>query len=284
MRLLPKLGIGVLALGTAGAAAGYLSQRATMREAEKAYERVVAAPSPPSGRFALAQVEHLPEIAQRYFQHAIAPGTLLHTSVRLQMSGSFLLGDKDSFQTYRMTARQVLRAPDQFVWLPTLRSGAMSITGSDALVAGEAWTRFWLLGLIPVAQERSSHDLVRSAQFRAAVESALWVPASLLPDRGVRWEQVGPDDALVTFKRFQPAVVLRLRLDSVGAVQEVVGQRWSNANSDGRFRMQPFGGTISSEGAFGGFTIPTTISAGNHYGTDEYLPFFQARVTGAVYE
>ena len=59
MRLLPKLGIGVLVRGTAGAAAGYLSQRPAMREAEKAYDRMAATPSLPSGRFALAQVEHL---------------------------------------------------------------------------------------------------------------------------------------------------------------------------------------------------------------------------------
>lgn len=284
MRLLAKLGIGALTLATGGAAAGYSAQRSAMREAEEAYRRIARPSSPRPERFDPAQVERLPEIARRYFRHAISPGTPLYTTVQLEMAGTFLLGDKDSFQTYRMTARQVLRAPDQFVWLPRLRSGVMSIVGSDALVGGEAWTRFWLLGLMPVAQERSSPDVVRSAQFRAAVESGLWAPASLLPENGVRWEQVGPDEAQVTLERFEPAIVLRLKMDELGAVKEVVGQRWSNVNADKVFRLQPFGGTISAEGTFDGFTIPTEVSAGNHYGTDEYLPFFQTRITGAVYE
>lgn len=283
MRLVCKLGIGTIALATAGAAVGYATQREATSEAKKAYRRL-SRPSSPTHRFDPAQVENLPEVAQRYFSHAIASGTPLYTTVQIEMTGTFLLGDRDRFQTYRMTAREILRAPDQFVWLPNLRSGAMSIVGSDALVDGQAWMRFWLFGFMPVAQERNSPDLVRSARFRAAVESALWAPASLLPDQGVEWEQVGPDQAQVILGRFDPAIVFRLTLDRAGAVKEVVGQRWSNANPDKVFRLQPFGGTISAEATFDGFTVPAAISVGNHYGTDDYLPFFQAEITRAAYE
>jgi hypothetical protein len=38
---------------------------------------------------------------------------------------------------------------------------------------------------------------------------------------------------------------------------------------------------MSAEARFQGLTIPTAISAGNHYGTEAYLPFFQARITRA---
>ena len=34
---------------------------------------------------------HLPEVAQRYFARAIAPGTPLFRTVRLEMQGSFIL-------------------------------------------------------------------------------------------------------------------------------------------------------------------------------------------------
>ena len=159
----------------------------------------------------------------------------------------------------------------------------MTISGSDALVREEAWTSFWLLGLVPVAHERTTPDLVRSAQFRAAVEGALWLPASMLPQNGVGWEQLGADEARVTFRWFRPEIVLRLKLDTAGGVKEVVGQRWSNANPDGAFRLQPFGGTILAEGTFQGFTIPTEVTVGNHYGTQDYLPFFRAEITGAKY-
>jgi hypothetical protein len=199
------------------------------------------------------------------------------------MEGTFLLRDQSKYQTYAMSARQALRSPDQFVWMPKIRSGAMSITGSDALVDSEAWTRFWLLGFIPVAQNRTSPDLVRSAQFRAAVESALWLPPSLLPTNDVDWEQVGEDRARITLRRFSPAIILEMTLDQSGAVQEVVGQRWSNANADKTFRLQPFGGTMQEERTFQGLTIPSAIAAGNHYGTADHLPFFQAKITSARY-
>jgi hypothetical protein len=56
---------------------------------------------------------------------------------------------------------------------------------------------------------------------------------------------------------------------------------WSNANSDMAFRLQPFGGTISAERTFGGYTILAKIKVGNHYGTGDYLPFFQAEISSA---
>ena len=259
------------------------AHRKAMEEAEGAYARVAARPPPPLHRFDPQQVLDLPEVAQRYFRHAIAPGTPLYSVAQLEMHGTFLLGDKNKFQTYEMTALQALRPPDQFVWLPKMWSGAMTITGLDALVAGEASTRFWLMGLVPVARELTSPDLVRSAQFRAAVESAMWLPASLLPENRVEWEQLGANEAKVTLRQYEPAIVLRIKLDAAGAVREVVGQRWSNANRDKVFRLQPFGGTILSEGTFQGFTIPTQVAVGNHYGTDYYLPFFQATISRATY-
>ena len=259
-----------------------MAHRKAMEEAEGSYARVAARPPPPLHRFDPRQVVDLPEIAQRYFYHAIVRGTPLYSVAQLEMHGTFLLGDKNKFTTYEMTAQQALR-PDQFAWLPQMRSGAMKITGSDALVAGKAWTRFWLIGLVPVARERTSPDLVRSAQFRAAVESAMWLPASLLPENRVEWEQLDANEAKVALRRYEPAIVLRIKLDAAGAVREVVGQRWSNANRDKVFRLQPFGGTILSGGTFQGFTITTQVAVGNQYGTDDYLPFFQATISRAIY-
>lgn len=238
------IGMGIVAVVAGTVAFGLTSYRSSMNGTEDAYSRVSSHTETPLKRFNPKQVAQLPEIAQRYFHHAIAPGTPLYSLVELEMRGTFLLGDVRKFQSYQMSARQALRPPDQFVWIPSMRAGAMSISGSDALVEGEAWTRFWLLNLIPVARERTSPDLVRSAQFRAAVEGAMWLPTSLLPEQGVKWEQVGPDSALVTLTQFRPMIALTLTLDKAGAVKEVVGQRWSNANREKTFRLQPFGGAV----------------------------------------
>jgi hypothetical protein len=270
-------------LVSAAVAYGLSAHRNAVKEAEKAYAEVAACQGPPLKRFELTDIAGLPEIAQRYFRHAIAPGTPLYTVAELEMEGTFLLGGKEKFQTYRLFARQALRPPDQFVWISKMHSGAMTISGSDALVRGEAWTRFYLLGLVPVAQDRTTPDLVRSAQFRAAVEGALWLPASLLPENGAQWEQVGLNEAQVTLRRFRPELVVRLKLDEAGRVREVVGQRWSNANPDKVFRSQPFGGTMLAEATFQGFTIPAEVAVGNHFRTKDYLPFFQVRINKAAY-
>jgi hypothetical protein len=259
------------------------SSRASLAEAEASWRRIAAAADPAPPRFdPEAELSGLPEAARLYFRHAIAPGTPLSTTVCVEMDGTFLLGDARSHGSWSMTAREILAPPVGFVWMPRLRSGPLLISGSDGLEGEEAWTRFHLAGLIPVARSRTSPDLVRSARFRAAVEG-LWAPASLLPRHGVRWEEAGADRARLVFERLDPPVVLELTLSPEGAVTALVGRRWSNANPEGVFRLQPFGGTVHGERRFGGFTIPNVLRIGNHYGTDDHLPFFQARVTSAGY-
>lgn len=256
--------------------------RAAMRDADLAWQAIASRTQSPTARFDPAMVEALPEVARRYFRRAIAPGTPLATTVELEMEGTFLLGDAEDHQSYRMEARQILRPPHEFVWIPRLSSGAMRISGSDALVGAEAWTRFFLLGLVPVAAARTSAHLLRSAAFRSAVEG-IWAPAALLPANGVDWEQVGPDRARLIFRRTSPEIAIDLELALDGTVSEVAGLRWSNANPEQSFRLQPFGGTVVQSRTFEGFTIPAHVRVGNHYGTSDYLPFFQARIVRAVY-
>lgn len=268
--------------GTVAAARARRSYQAAMAEAQAAWQRIAARARPDVPLFDPAIVSSLPEIAQRYFRHAIAPDTPLHRRVELEMTGTFLLGSKDRPQRYRMAARQILAPGEGFVWLPRMRNGPVRISGSDGMVDGQAWTRFWLQGLIPVADQRTTPDLLRSAAFRSVAEG-VWAPASLLPMAGAQWEQVGHDQARVTFTRAAPPVTLQLSLTPDGAIRELVGQRWSNANPQKVFRLQPFGGTVLAHRRFGGFTIPSQVALGNLYGTPDYLPFFQAEIVSARY-
>lgn len=113
-----------------------ISYQQAKREAEIALDSIIVRAKPSPGTFDPAMVSHLPEIARRYFTHAIAVGAPLHTTARIEMEGTFLLGDSTSFQSYAMTARQVLSPPSELVWIPIMRSGAISISGSNALVQG----------------------------------------------------------------------------------------------------------------------------------------------------
>lgn len=259
------------------------SYRAGLDAAERALASIAAAPPQSSGAvFNPAMVADLPEIAQRYFRHAIAPGTPLKATVMLQMRGQFLLGDRSNSQAYQMEARQILAPPNAFVWLPLMQSGLLRISGSDGLRGGAAWTQFWINSLIPVVNRQSDPDLIRSAQFRSAIES-IWAPAALLPREGIAWQAKDANTATVTFSTFDHPVVIELTLNGAGAVTEVTGLRWSDANPEGTFRLQPFGGRVESEATFAGYTIPSKVKVGNLFGTEDFLPFFQAEIVDATY-
>lgn len=216
----------------------------------------------------------LPDPARRYFAFTIAEGTPLRAAAEIEMRGEIGLGTKEAPGYRPMRARQVLAPPDGLVW--QLRSGF--IAGSDGALPDRSWTRFWLLGLIPIVRA-SGEDHHRSACGRVIAEAAFWVPASLLPGDHVRWEPVDENTARarVHCGRFEQAVDITVNAN--GAPVRVVVQRWSNANSDDAWREQPFGGELSGFRNFDGFRLPTRVEGGNLIGTADYFPFFKANVT-----
>ncbi len=259
----------------------YRVYRRHINEVEAAWVSLTDNISPVRETFTPEMVADLPEIARRYFLHAIEPGTLLSTTAELDMAGYFRLGDALKHKTFEMVARQILTPSESFIWLPRFRTGLMFITGSDGLISRQGWTKFWLFSVIPIVQAAGG-DIDRSARERTILE-AIWVPASLLPQNGADWRQTGPDTAHITFLRNGDAMEIELRLNAVGRVLSVSALRWSDANPQRQFRLQPFGGTVEAEASFGGFTIPATVHVSNHFGTPEQFTFLSATVTQARY-
>jgi len=259
---------------------GHVRYRARMAETEAAWG-AIAAPAPALS-FDPAALADSPEIARRYLTHAIAPGTRLTPKVTLTMEGVFRLGDAANPRPMPMTARQRLAAPRAFVWIPQIGTGPLSITGSDGFDGRKGWTRFWMLRALPLVRAADTPDINRSALARPALE-AIWAPAALHPALGAVWTQTGPDSADVTFASGPEPVTISLTLSPDGAVENVSTQRWSDANPENRFRWQPFGGRAFGEASFNGYTIPSQLEAGNHYGTPAYFAFFDVRITGADY-
>lgn len=217
-----------------------------------------------------AMVEGLPEPARRFFRFAIRPGTPLWTVAELEMTGRFGMGDKADPGYMEMRASQVLAVPHGFVWKMAARRGAMALSGSDSGL----WTRFRLFGLVPVARLGGDPDHARSAYGRAVAEAVFWTPAALLPGPGVAWAPVDADTARVTVTRDGLAQAVEVTVDAEGRATQVAFRRWSNANPEGRWQLQPFGGFLSDYRDFGGFRVPTHVEAGNFFGTDAYFPFF----------
>lgn len=256
--------------------------RATMMETEAAWSDIAGRTTGALSTYRPEMVADLPEVAQRYFNHGIAPGTPLFRHVELVMSGQFLLGDKGAQQTYAMQARQILAAPSEFVWIAQMSNGPIRISGSDGLHNGHGWTRFWMFASLPLVQLAATENLDRAAAARPAIE-AIWAPATLLPVNGAVWVQTGDDTAEVSFGSGDDAVTISLKIGADGALQEVWTARWTDANPAKTYQLQPFGGIVEANEQFDGFTIPSQLTVGNMFGTPEFLPFFKAGLTAVRY-
>lgn len=251
--------------------------RTNMAKAQVAWSDIATRETGQPDTFTPELVVGQPEIAKRYFNHAIAPGTRLYRRAELTMSGEFLLGEGDAQQSYAMRARQILAPPHEFVWIADMAKGPIRISGSDGLHQSHGWTRFWMFRCAPLIQLAATADLDRAAAARPAIE-AIWAPATLLPDHGAVWKQTADDTAEVSFGTGVQAITVTLRIGEDGALKEIWTERWTDANPDKIYKIQTFGAVIEAEEQFGGFTIPSQVTVGNQFGTPDYLPFFRAKL------
>jgi hypothetical protein len=264
----------MLVLALAALAALWLWRLADHRADRAEWARLAALQPQDPARFDPAMVAALPEPARRFFAFAIEPGAPLYTVAELDMTGRFSLGTKQAPAYLPMTARQILAAPQGFLWTMSAADGLMRVSGSDS----GSWTRFWLLGLGPVARSGGTADHARSAFGRYVAEAVFWTPAALLPGPGVRWEPVDDDTARVTVTHGGMEQPVDLTVDVEGRPLQVALPRWTDANPDRQFRLQPFGGVLSEYRRFGGYRLPTHVEAGNFFGTDDWFPFFIADI------
>lgn len=241
-------------------------------------ELVVGQPAQPP-TFTADMIAHLPEPARRYFLYTIALGTPLYSVASITMVGRFGMGNRDKPDYLDFTATQVLAMPAGFVWKMRAHRGLMRLSGSDS----QRWTRFWLMGLLPVARLGGDPDHTRSAFGRYVAEAIFWTPAAVLPGPSIAWEALDTDRARVTIKYRGLSQSVDLTVGADGQPTQVQFERWSNANPEKQHRLQPFGGYLSEFRSFDGFRLPTHVEAGNHFATDQYFPFFVADVTAVEF-
>ena len=278
MKLLLWLGVAILLLGLAAVALQLRKAAADNEEAQRAWTELVKSSVPLPERFEPAMVSGLPEPARRFFTFAIQPGTRLSTVVELSMTGEISLGTRQDPKYQPMTARQVLAAPYGLIWQVDAGSGAMRFAGSDGMVADRSWTRFWLLRCIPVVRAGGDRDHLRSSFGRVVAEAAFWSPAFLLPRPGIEWAAIDHDTARVTVTHGSLVQSADVRINLNGQPVWVSMPRWTNANPEKVWRVQPFGGEVSDFRMVSGYRVPFRVDGGNFFGTPEYFPFYRARV------
>ncbi|HEY7488423.1 MAG TPA: DUF6544 family protein [Streptosporangiaceae bacterium] len=228
-----------------------------------------------SGVFSRHLIEDQPEPVQRYFRHALAPGTPLARSVRLRMHGRIRVNGWLPFR-----AEQVIVDGRGFLWRARAAGGLVS--GYDLYDRGGAEQRFSLLGIVPVARA-TGPDVVRSAMGRAVAELSL-LPTALLPSRGVSWAAADPDHVVATVRADGHIVPLTLAIDEEGAVRELSLPRWGNPGG-GAYAEIPFGLCFETDRTFDGVTIPCIGRAGWWFGTDRWAEgeFFHMIIDAATF-
>lgn len=247
-------------------------------EAQRAWDALLGSRIALPERFDPLQVEGLPEPARRYFRFAIEPGARLSSVARIRMQGELSLRTREDPRYEPMRAEQVLAAPRGLVWRLEVGHGALRVSGSDGMLGDRSWTRFWLWRLLPVVRAGGDPDHLRSSFGRVVAEAAFWTPAFLLPRPGVSWSAVDADTARASVAYLDMVQEVEIRVAPDGQPLWVRIPRWSNANPDQVFRTQPFGGELSDFRLVEGYRLPFQVDGGNFFGTDDYFPFYRARV------
>lgn len=224
-------------------------------------------------------VEGLPEPARRYLLHSIQPGTPLASSVVLRMKGK--VRPKATAPWTEMKAREIICVPKGFLWKARVKRGMMRVGGADHYAGGKGRVRFWLWGVFPAARMEDD-DTTKSAIGRLAVE-AVWLPSSLLPQAGARWEAVDNHSAKVTIDIDGQPTALVINVEPDGRLRRSVMSRWGGVSENGGAVWMPFEVEAHEERQFGGYTIPSFCTAGWWVRADHFFEFFRATVENAEF-
>lgn len=250
--------------------------RAAKRDMNRDWQQLAVRTEPPKRTFDPFMVSGLPEPARRFLRFCIQPGTPLYSAAEIEMKGTFSFGSESRYQP--LTAVQILSPPSGMIWAANIGHGLRAVSGSDGVSANGSWTRFAWLDLLPVALIDGSPDHYRSAFGRMIAESVFWTPAALLGALDVVWHAPDDNTARALIGHSGLLVTVDVRVEPNGEPSQVSFQRWSNANVDKAYRLQPFGGYLSQFREIDGIKVPTRIEAGNFFGTADYFPFYRVDV------
>jgi hypothetical protein len=227
-------------------------------------------------------VTYLPEPAQRYLRHAIAPGTRLARSVVVEMQGR--IGLKPGADKLPFQASQILAMPNGLIWKATVGEGVRQITGSDRYIAGEG-AMHWFMGYLIPLVSASGVDVTRSAAGRVALEAPLMLPSALHPDAGARWEAVDARSARVYLQVGSEQLALLISVAPDGRLERIEMPRWDAGGLDGKPGYVLWvGDQLTEERTFGGYTIPVRMRATKRADTSQADAFFEAEIRFAQYQ
>ena len=170
------------------------------------------------------EIAELPAPVQRYFRTVLKEGQAIVTSVQIEHSGTFNMGESsDQWQPFTSTQTVAPQHPG-FVWDARIRMGSLiPVFVHDAYVAGKGVLEAKLLGLVTVIKQAQTPELAQGELMRFLAEAA-WYPTALLPSQGVQWEAVDASQARATLRDGDITVSLPFRFDEEGLISTVYAE------------------------------------------------------------
>lgn len=139
-----------------------------------------------------------------------------------------------------------------------------------------------LFGLFPLSAGEGL-DTTRSAIGRVEGES-VWLP-SLLCHEAVTWTADDTSHVRAGFALLGEKTEVVLTVGERGQLEQVLYKRWGNPEG-GAFHYADFGGVVEEEGLFEGYTIPTRMRLGWHFGSERFETegeFFRVTIDVATF-
>lgn len=273
-----KLLIGLLGVILVLLVLAQVRRRSDATKVEEVWSQL-AETAPAGEAFTPEMAAGLPEPARRFLLRAIQPGTPLASGAEFKMRGLFRLSPDSAWMPF--TAEQRITPPRGFVWRAKVGDGLLRFSGADHYFEGRGAVNFWLWGLVPVARD-SSPDVSRSSLGRLVAES-IFVPSSLLLDRGAVWEAADENCASFTLDADPEKHLVNVCVDDDGDPARLWLKRWGNRTESGEYAWTGFGGQLGEIREFSGYRIPTRFGVGWHFGEEGYFEFIRAEIVSAKF-
>ena len=255
-----------------------IRRRASDLEQRRVFNALVL-PNVGGESFDRSQSATLPGPAARYLNRAIAKGTPLSRMVDLDLVGRIRSGPDEEWLSFEASER--VRAGYGFLWQARMEGiGRMRVEGADYYLDGEGRSDYFIADIFPTEKGRGP-EVTRSAAGHLLIES-IWLPASLLPTKGARWQAEDDRRTVVRFAGHPDSSALNLTVAADGTLEEVSMMR-HQLGKTGHAGLSSFGYRIVEEACFGGYTVPGKVVASWHTGTDDAFEFLEVRVENALY-
>lgn len=199
--------------------------------------------------FSEESLEGLPEVAGRFFLHAIKPGTKIASSVSLLGSGEILDANGLSW-----TEQGSISSSSGYAFKSLYKETDDSTI--SYYIDGKYRRhiiRYQFLGNDTYSGKRWDE---RAADLYARM-ALMYLPSAMTPQAGVSWEQIDSEHAEVVFTTGDYKATLTVTINAEGQLEEIFGKQLNYSSDTKLWGYIPYRIRCEAEKTYKGYTIPS---------------------------